>query len=99
MPFGVQTGQLDVPFCINMNPSTQIAVLEDVISSLEGVGIMKFVIMNGHGGNDFRQMLRELQARTRRSFSVHRLVVSMPSKATTSSPSLAITPMSVKPAS
>ncbi|MDB6138565.1 MAG: amidase, partial [Verrucomicrobiaceae bacterium] len=63
MPFGVQTGQLDVPFCINMNPSTQMAVLNDVISCLAGVGVPKFVVLNGHGGNDFRQMLRELQAR------------------------------------
>jgi creatinine amidohydrolase len=63
LPFGVQTGQLDIPFCINMNPSTQMAVLEDVISCLEGVGVPKFVIFNGHGGNDFRQMLRELQAK------------------------------------
>jgi creatinine amidohydrolase len=68
MPFGVQTGQLDVPFCINMNPTTQMMVLEDIISSLEGVGVMKFVIMNGHGGNDFRQMLRELQARHPKMF-------------------------------
>ncbi len=63
IPFGVQTGQLDIPFCINMNPSTQTAVLEDVIASLEGVGVPKLVVFNGHGGNDFRQMLRELQAR------------------------------------
>lgn len=63
IPFGVQTGQLDIPFCINMNPSTQMAVLEDVISSLKGVGVPKLVIFNGHGGNDFRQILRELQAR------------------------------------
>ena len=63
LPFGVQTGQADIPFCINMNPSTQMAVLEDVIVSLEGVGIPKLVIFNGHGGNDFRQILRELQAR------------------------------------
>ena len=68
MPFGVQTGQLDVPFCINMNPSTQMMVLEDVISSLEGVGVMKFVILNGHGGNDFRQMLRELQGKHPKMF-------------------------------
>ena len=63
MPFGVQTGQLDIPFCINMNPSTQMAVLNDIIGCLAGVGVPKFVILNGHGGNDFRQMLRELQAR------------------------------------
>lgn len=63
IPFGVQTGQLDIPFCINMNPSTQMAVLEDVVASLEGVGVPKLVVLNGHGGNDFKQMLRELQAR------------------------------------
>lgn len=63
MPFGVQTGQLDIPFCINMNPSTQLLVLDDVIASLKGVGVPKFVVLNGHGGNDFKQMLRELQAR------------------------------------
>jgi creatinine amidohydrolase len=39
------------------------AVLEDVIDSLEGVGVPKLVLLNGHGGNDFKQMLRELQAR------------------------------------
>lgn len=63
IPFGVQTGQLDIPFCINMNPSTQLALLNDVIASLVGVGIPKLVVFNGHGGNDFKQMLRELQAK------------------------------------
>ena len=63
IPFGVQTGQLDIPFCINMNPSTQLLVLNDVIASLVGVGIPKLVVFNGHGGNDFKQMLRELQAK------------------------------------
>ena len=62
IPFGVQSGQLDIPFCININPSTQHAILDDIISCLEDVGVPKFVILNGHGGNDFRQMLRELQA-------------------------------------
>jgi creatinine amidohydrolase len=63
IPFGVQTGQLDIPFCINLNPSTQMALLNDVIASLDGVGIPKLVVFNGHGGNDFKQMLRELQAK------------------------------------
>lgn len=65
VPFGVNTTQLDIPLTINMNPSTQAAVLADVVSSLEGQGIMKLVVVNGHGGNDFRQMIRELQPRTR----------------------------------
>lgn len=61
IPFGVNTGQLDIRLCINMNPGTQAAVLEDVADSLEGQGITKLVVLNGHGGNDFRQMIREMQ--------------------------------------
>ncbi len=50
-----------IPLCINMNPSTQGLVLRDVALSLAGQGIAKLVIFNGHGANDFRQMIRELQ--------------------------------------
>jgi creatinine amidohydrolase len=61
VPFGVNTGQLDIPLCINMNPSTQALVLRDVARSLAGQGVRKLAILNGHGANDFRQMIRELQ--------------------------------------
>lgn len=61
VPFGVQTGQRDIPLCINMNPTTQGAVLADVVASLEPHGIRKLVILNGHGGNDFKSIVRELQ--------------------------------------
>ena len=61
LPFGVNTGQIEIPLTINMNPSTQMAVLRDVIDSLDRQGIGKLVILNGHGGNDFRQSCRELQ--------------------------------------
>jgi creatinine amidohydrolase len=61
IPLGVQTGQLDIPFCLNLNPSTQAAVLRDVVHSLHSQGVRRIVILNGHGGNDFRQMIRELQ--------------------------------------
>ena len=63
VPFGVQTGQLDIPLCLNLNPSTQAAVLGDLARSLEGQGVRKLVILNGHGGNDFRATIRELQPR------------------------------------
>ena len=61
LPFGVNTGQLDIPLTINMNPSTQMHVLTDIAESLVAQGIPKLVIINGHGGNDFKQMIRELQ--------------------------------------
>jgi creatinine amidohydrolase len=63
IPFGVNTGQMDILLNINMNPSTQLAILTDVIDVLNRHGIRKFMILNGHGGNDFRQMIRELGLR------------------------------------
>jgi len=61
VPFGVNTGQLDIKFCINMNPSTQHTVLIDVVDSLCIQGIKKLLILNGHGGNNFKQSIREIQ--------------------------------------
>jgi creatinine amidohydrolase len=63
VPFGVNTGQLDLRLAINMNPSTQFALLGDITSALTKQGVRKLLILNGHGGNDFRQMIRELQPR------------------------------------
>ncbi|MBT31126.1 MAG: amidase [Thalassobius sp.] len=60
VPFGVNTGQLDVDLCINMNLSTQIAVLKDIVDVLSRQKIQKLIIMNGHGGNNFKQVIREL---------------------------------------
>jgi len=65
VPFGVQTTQLDIKGCVNMNPSTQLALLGDIAVSLERQGIHKLCILNGHGANDFRQIIRELQPKTR----------------------------------
>lgn len=61
IPIGVQSGQLDIPLCLHVNPSTQAALLADLAHSLAGQGIPKLVVLNGHGGNDFRAMIRELQ--------------------------------------
>jgi creatinine amidohydrolase len=64
VPFGVNTGQLDIKLCLNMNPATQAALLADLVRTIEGQGVRKLVIFNGHGGNDFKQIIRELQPRT-----------------------------------
>jgi creatinine amidohydrolase len=60
IPFGVNTGQLDIKIDINLNPSTQFAILKDIIDVLNRHDIHKILILNGHGGNDFKQMIREL---------------------------------------
>jgi len=60
IPFGVNTGQSDIYLDINLNPSTQMAILSDVIEVLNRQHIHKLLILNSHGGNDFKSMLREL---------------------------------------
>jgi len=60
VPFGVNTGQHDIKLDLNLNPRTQFLVLNDILETLSRQGILRFAILNSHGGNDFRQMLREL---------------------------------------
>lgn len=63
IPFGVNTGQADIKLDINLNPSTQLAILGDIIEVLNRQGIYKLLILNSHGGNDFKTILRELGLR------------------------------------
>jgi creatinine amidohydrolase len=60
IPFGVNTGQADIYLDINLNPSTQLAILKDIVAVLDRQGISKLLILNSHGGNDFKTMLREI---------------------------------------
>ena len=60
IPFGVNTGQADIKLDMNINPSTQAAILNDLIEVLNRQNIYKLLIVNGHGGNDFKPTLREL---------------------------------------
>lgn len=64
VPFGVNTTQLDLRFTINMMPSTQLALLRDVVTSLEPHGVRALVLLNAHGGNELRALVRELQPST-----------------------------------
>ncbi|PJB12958.1 MAG: amidase [Flavobacteriales bacterium CG_4_9_14_3_um_filter_40_17] len=63
IPFGVNTGQTDILLDINLHPSTQLVILNDILEVLDRQGIRKFLILNSHGGNDFKTMLRELGVR------------------------------------
>ena len=60
VPFGVNTGQADIDLNINLYPSTQYAILHDIIEVLHRQGIYKLILLNGHGGNNFKPLLREL---------------------------------------
>jgi creatinine amidohydrolase len=60
IPFGVNTGQSDIYLDMNLNPSTQFAILKDIIGVLNRQGIHKFMILNSHGGNNWKSIIREL---------------------------------------
>ena len=68
IPYGVNTGQLDIKLTVNLNPSTQMLIMKDIIDTLSLQGFMKLVILNGHGGNDFKPLIRELQPKFRNFF-------------------------------
>lgn len=59
--FGAQNpGQRELPFCIHTRYSTQQAILEDIVASLYLQGMRKLIILSGHGGNNFKGMIRDL---------------------------------------
>ncbi len=60
IPFGVNTGQPDIYLDMNLNPSTQFAILKDIIKVLDRQGVHKFMILNSHGGNNWKSIIREL---------------------------------------
>lgn len=60
IPFGVNTGQADVLLDMNLMPSTQRAIIEDVVTVLNRQGIKKLLILNSHGGNNFKSIVREV---------------------------------------
>lgn len=61
LPLGSQNpGQRELKFCIHYRQSTQEAVLTDIVSSLLNQGIDKLIIINGHGGNSFKGVIRDL---------------------------------------
>jgi creatinine amidohydrolase len=68
IPFGVNTGQSDIKLDINLNPTTQLAILDNVIQVLDRFGMNRFMILNSHGGNDFKVLIRELGLRYPKMF-------------------------------
>ncbi len=65
IPYGTETNLRAFPLALNLNPSTLARVIGDLVASLEHSGVHKLLILNGHGGNDFKPLLRELFGKTR----------------------------------
>ncbi len=51
IPWGVSWHHLGFPGTISLREETLIAVVEDVVRSLHGYGVERFLIVNTHGGN------------------------------------------------
>src|SRR5437588_7671626 len=66
VPYGVNTNHLKVPggLACSVTPTTLLALLTDLVDSLERQGVRKLVLLNGHGGNELKPLTRELHHRT-----------------------------------
>jgi creatinine amidohydrolase len=64
MPYGTETNQMKFPLAMNLNPTTLARVITDLVDSLATHGIFRCVLLNGHGGNDLKWVLRELHRQT-----------------------------------
>jgi creatinine amidohydrolase len=64
LPYGTETNQMRFPLAMNLNPSTVARVVTDLVASLAAHGVRKCVLLNGHGGNDLKWLLRELHGTT-----------------------------------
>lgn len=64
IPYGTETNMRELPLAMNLNPSTLFAVVTDLVESLVQSGIHKVVLLNSHGGNEMKPLLRELYGKT-----------------------------------
>ncbi|MCS7471434.1 creatininase family protein [Stieleria sp. ICT_E10.1] len=64
IPYGTETNQVKFPLSMNLNPSTLAIIIRDLAESLTHCGIRKLLILNSHGGNEFKPLLRELHNQT-----------------------------------
>ena len=64
IPYGTETNMHALPLAMNVNPSTLNQITTDLIESLVSSGIRKILLLNSHGGNELKPLLRELCGKT-----------------------------------
>lgn len=65
IPYGQNSNTFGFPLTMHISPSTHLAILKDIVRSLETHKILKLLILNAHGGNNFKPIARELYGLTR----------------------------------
>lgn len=65
IPYGVQGNTMGFPMTLNVRQSTLDTMVTEIVHSLEYHGVRKLIIVNGHGGNDFKPLLRDLYPKTK----------------------------------
>jgi creatinine amidohydrolase len=64
IPFGNNAQQLDQVATISFRTSTALAILKDVAHSLMVQGIDRMLIVNAHGGNEFKPIVRDVSSQS-----------------------------------
>ncbi len=57
---GINENTLGFPWTMSFKPSTVLAMMRDIVSTLEHHRLLKLMVLNGHGGNELKPFLREL---------------------------------------
>ncbi len=61
IPYGVDCNLLNYPLTIHIEQITLDLIIKNIAASLVNHGIRKIVLINGHGGNSFSALTRQIQ--------------------------------------
>jgi creatinine amidohydrolase len=60
VPYGNNAQQQDQVATIHLSTATALGILRDVVTSLKRQGIDRVVLVNAHGGNEFKPLVRDV---------------------------------------
>jgi len=64
LPYGVDAGMIKCPMAIHVSQFVLNDMVMEIMKSVEAHSIPKFVIVNHHGGNEFKSFVRDLPGKT-----------------------------------
>ena len=70
IPYGVDTNMMQFPLAMNVSMEAITIFIKEIIATLEHNKIHKLVIVNGHGGNDFKAFVRDMYIQSKVFISV-----------------------------